>query len=588
MKKKSKGMLSYYSVLFFLIVTLAACSQTLKVTVLHLNDSHSHLDQSEASIKIDNQKIYVQEGGMPRTAAKILEIQKEKKHVLLLQAGDAVQGTLYFTKYHGKPEIEMLNAVSCAAMVTGNHEFDKGTKVLSDMIAEADFPFLAANVNIDISDDLRGKILPYVIKKIGHQKVAIVGLVTPETAEISNAGDSVVFDEILPAAQKAVSELKAQKINKIILLTHIGYEQDIQLAQSLDDVDVIIGGHTHTFLGDFSSIGMSSEGSYPTIVSNPSGNPVYIAHAGEHLQLLGSLDIVFNRKGIVKECSGYPQILIGDQFLIKNEKGEKKPVNPETAIAITKAVDQSPVIQIAAESPAIIDQLRSYKDGINELKKQMVGQVEKDLWTIRIPGHIHPMTGIVMTHGSQITPLVADSFFWKANQLGIKADMAIQNAGSVRIDLAAGDLTFGDIYELLPFENTMFVLDIQGQKIKECFESLIDRIQNPDNDGAFPYTSNMKFTIDMNQPSGNRLTKMEIKDANCNWIPLDPDKEYRVVTNAYLASGKDGYDVLSQTTGYRSDTGYLDAEIFVEYVEAHNPLKMLSEPLVTFIPLESK
>lgn len=572
-------------ILIALLLNLSACAPGLKMTVVHMNDSHSHVEEVTIAPVIDGRKTVIPAGGLARLGTKIAQLRSGKDNVIFLHAGDAVQGTLHFTRYNGEPEYDWLNWMRCDAMVTGNHEYDKGAAVLAALVDRAQFPMLAANVDITAEPLLTGKLLPNTVLDVGDSRIGIIGLVSPDTPDTSNPEDTIVFRDTAETAADEVAELQRQGIDKIIVLSHNGYERDLELGRTVSGIDVIVGGHTHTLLAESDPLVPGIEGVYPAVVTGPDGNPVYVVQAWAHTRALGVLDVDFDRRGHVNRCSGGIVIPVGDAFLQKNPNGVYGPVDPETRNTILAAIENSPLIEIVPEDPAITEMLQPYVDGIADLKRQVIGPVESDLLHIRVPGTRHETTGEIMEHGSELAPVVADALFWKADQLGLKPDIAIQNGGGVRMDLDAGDLTVGTVYELMPFENTLFVLEIKGAAIRECLESLMERILVPDNDGAFPYASRLRYTADMNRPKHSRITALDVQDSDGSWAPIDPDRIYRIATNQYLADGRDGYGKFKTDAGYRYDTGFLDAEILMEYVEQTGPLTRLTEERITFTPL---
>jgi 5'-nucleotidase / UDP-sugar diphosphatase len=562
---------------------LSACAGGLQMTILHMNDSHSYIESVSTAPVIDGEKTLIPAGGLARFSTKIDAVRRIEENVLFLHAGDAVQGTLYFTKYNGVPEIEWLNRMKCDAMVTGNHEFDKGSALLADLADIAEFPILAGNIDVSADPFLYGKLLPYVILPVSRSKIGVIGLVTPDTADTSNPDETVVFNDHTESASRLVQYLHSRGVNKIIILSHIGYENDIALAASVDNIDIIIGGHTHTLLGETDTLVPGVDGPYPTIVTGPSGRPVYIVQAWAHTRAFGRLDVAFDRKGYIITCNGRATILAGDTFYRKDSEGMYTAVDSEQRQRIVDVIRESAMVEIVPEDPGVLDWIAPYREGIDELKGVVVGYCTDDILNVRIPGTRNAYTGDILEYGSELAPLIADSMLWKTRQIGLNADFAIQNAGGVRMGLPAGEITVGTVYELLPFENTICVLDISGRQLKHLLESLMERIRHKDNDGAFPYPSDLKYTADMNRPMGERITSLAVADQDGNWISIDPGTIYRVATNNYLASGKDGYAIFSECTGYRYDTGFQDAEVFMEYVETVESLSKMPETMITFI-----
>jgi len=154
---------------------------------------------------------------------------------------------------------------------------------------------------------------------------------------------------------------------------------------------------------------------------------------------------------------------------------------------------------------------------------------------------------------------------WKANQLGSGADIALQNAGGVRIDIPAGEITVGTVYRLLPFANTLAVLDVTGTELRQTLEGALTAIFDQGlSDGAFPYVAGLEYHANRNGVSGQRITSMVLVTEDGTKYELHPDSTYRLVTNAFVARGGDGYGLLAGKPF--TDTGFTDSEVFLEYI----------------------
>ncbi|MBE0557497.1 MAG: metallophosphoesterase, partial [Proteobacteria bacterium] len=268
------------------IVILAACGgsgeqpQPLTLTIAHVNDTHSHLEPSDnewETFVIDGVDTSVKIGGVTRLKTALDELRGSRENVLFLHAGDAVQGTLYFNVFQGDADIDFLNYLGVDAMTFGNHEFDKGAAMAGRFVARASFPILSANIDVSREPSLAGKVAPYLIKQYGSERVGIIGVTTVDTAVTSSPGDTVSFNDVTKSVAEAVISLAAIGINKIIVLSHIGYDEDVKLANAVAGIDVVVGGHSHTLLGDpaqFAPLGITSvdeilKGRYPTVVKGP-------------------------------------------------------------------------------------------------------------------------------------------------------------------------------------------------------------------------------------------------------------------------------------------------------------------------------
>ncbi|MBD3794049.1 MAG: NAD nucleotidase [Campylobacterales bacterium] len=552
-------------------------SQPLTVNIIHINDHHSHLEAEEMPLTIEGQQVYANIGGFPRVVSQIKALQAQKENPITLHAGDALQGTMYYTVFKSRADADMMNLIAWDAFALGNHEFDDGDAELDRFLERLDTQHIvAANVIASQQSPLHDNWRPYYIIERGGQKIAILGIeIAGKTQASSNPSQEIVFVDELTTVKRYVKEIEKQGINKIILLSHFGYENDQALASQVEGIDVIIDGDSHTLMGDFSMVGLQSvEKTYPKVVNSPSAHPVCMAQAWNYAYLVGSLAVQFDEKGYVKNCQGTPILLMGDSFKETNEKGEKVAVDMEQQAAILGVIDRYPQLQIVAEDTQAVARLAQYKDQIETKKKEVLGEVTTYIGHNRIPNDRYDGHK-ALALGSDIAPLVAKSFYLQSK----RADFCIQNAGGVRSGLKAGALTVEDIYSLLPFSNTLVELKLSGAEVKMMLEAVLSSIYDTktSRSGSFPYGYAIRYDVDTTQSQGNRVINIEIKNRKTGeWEALKNNRSYVVVTNSYLASGKDGYDIL-KTIKEKTDT-YLDyAMSFAEMVKQSRQVEKLPE-----------
>ncbi|MCK5115554.1 MAG: 5'-nucleotidase C-terminal domain-containing protein [Candidatus Aegiribacteria sp.] len=547
-------------------------SQPVSFTLLHLNDTHSNFLSSllKMSFPPDSEVYRLPVGSVARIAAVVDSIQGEKENVLFVHAGDMVQGSLFYTLFGGEADAAVYNAMGLDVMNLGNHEFDRGSEGLLVLLEDAEFPIVCSN--LDVTDDtlLAGMIVPYTLIEVDGEQVGIIGLIVEELFNVSSPSAET---EILPIAQTAqhmIEQLENDGINKIILMTHIGYENDIELASLLSGADVIVGGHTHSMLGDFSSVGLNSEGEYPTVVSGADGEDVLIVQAGTRAALLGNLTVDFDEMGHIEGYSGAPLIVTGGEI----QDDDRNPVEGEALARVQELINENSLIVTAQEDPAIRELVGIYEAELMAFSHEVVGTAAEDLLHQRVPGGDLP-------GGSLIAPVICDAMLWKTDQLGLGADFAILNAGGARIAVPAGDITVGTVYTLMPFGNSLAALDMSGAEVVAVLEDALSNIFDDGNsDGSFPYTAGLRYTAEARQQEGERVISIEVLGPQ-GWAPIDPAETYRVVTVAFLARGGDGYATFSGVAAL--DTGFIDAEVFMDYLLEIGTL-IPAESRVTFIP----
>ncbi len=486
------------------------------LTLVHTNDTHAHLEPME--LTLSGQKVPV--GGVAQRVAFLDRLRARERNLLLLDAGDVFQGTLYFNQYRGLADRYFMHRALYRVMALGNHEFDLGPGPLAEFLRGARFKAVSANLDLSREPRLKGLVAPYAVVTVGGERIGVIGLTTPDTREIANPGPTVEFLDPYESAQKAVYELLAKGVNKIIVLSHLGYGEDQKLARRLVGVQVIVGGHSHTLLGQFPHKELSPLGPYPTVVRNPEGKEVLVVQAWEWGKVVGVLRLTFDAKG---ELLAY--------------QGE--------ALLMTPGV--------APEDPLAKEALLAYAQPVRALMGQVIAQARVDLIGER---------NIVRRRESNLGNLIADGMLWKTRGAG--AQIALQNGGGIRTSIPKGSITVGKVYEVLPFGNTLVVMDLKGSEIKAALENGVSQWENAA--GRFLQVSGLRYTFDLARPAGDRVVKVEVRTKE-GFLPLDPGATYRVVVNNFIANGGDGFTVLKEAQGYRVDTGFADAESFMEYLQ---------------------
>ncbi|TNI86042.1 bifunctional metallophosphatase/5'-nucleotidase [Aeromonas allosaccharophila] len=585
----------------------------LELTVAHINDTHAHLDPTENGLAIQptgQQKFefFAKLGGYPRLKFKLDELReqagKDGRHFLTLFGGDAFQGTLYFTQFRGEEESRLLSDMGIDAATLGNHEFDLGNGPLNDYAAKVNYPIVAANLVKSSSSALKDNqnIHEYIIKEINGESVGIFGLVLDNMHDISSPDKDTQFQPMIASAQRTVDALKKKGANKIIMVTHIGLQSDQAVAKAVNGIDLIVGGHSQTFLGDMDelkSIGYtahnqnpSDDNTYAQMVTNPDGGKTCIVQAGEWAKGYGLVNVSLSKEGTITKCEGRNTLMSGDDFTksVPDPKDSKKTIKvPLGGSEQTNVVDyiaKSPVIEIVPEDQTMRDVIDTeYKPAVAALEAKVIADVPVKLPHVRVP--------TTPDGAGLIDPLVAESLYWKLNQLNTKVDFTIQNAGGVRADVNATPLTVGYVMgTLLPFGNKIAAFNLKGKDVRATLEYAVDYAIGHQtgiaaSSGAFPYVGHLSYTYDGKLAKGSRITKLEVLDANGQWAPLDDEKIYRVGSNTYIAAGKDGYNGLLKreelpNKGDYVDTGVGENEMFMEYAETQGTLTALPYPTVTY------
>ncbi len=562
-------------VLLILFLSLSVHVYGYELVIAHVNDTHSFLDSSVQKLEINENEIFVEAGGWPRLKTKVDRLRTVEKNVLLVHAGDSVQGTLYFNTYHGKAEIDFLNLFDFDAMVLGNHEFDKGPLFLEHMISRARFPVLSANADFSKEQELGKLIKPYVVKDIDGDKVGIIGLTTVSVMESSNQG-AAAFYSPKDAVDKYINDLESQGINKIIALTHIGYEKDLALAQATVGIDVIVGGHSHFLLDNddnLSSLGLMSEGEYPTTVTNINGDSVCVVTAWEKSKVIGVLNVLFDKKGKVQDCSGLPVLMVNDKFYME-EDGKRNLVDEKKRKKIMTAIEQNPSVEIVGEDSPALELLVSFKKGIEHRQQEYLGDAEENFKHHRVRGALSPTSDDFPY--SDIAPVVSRAVLARVNIGDKLADISLINAGAIRQGLLRGAITAGDVYALIPYENDLVVLEMSGQVLKSALNF---GVQN--GGGSFLYMAGARYQVDVRKPAGTQLTGAQIQQKG-QWHEIEDENIYRVVTNSYLADGGNGYEMFEKQARVIGIIAMTEAEVFINYIRQQKTLSKPKQETVIF------
>jgi 5'-nucleotidase len=524
--KRSFQIFVAFVITFLIVVSPAflnvvAQESRFSLRILHTNDHHAHLEP----VKFGDRLL----GGIARRRTLIEQIRAESKTnqepLLLLDAGDIFQGTLYFNQYLGQADLDFYNALAYDASTIGNHEFDRGQQVLADFIAKAKFPIISANIDIAPESPLYGKVRPWHVLDIQGEKIGMFGLTTPDTAILASVGDGVKFTDPIAAARKSVLALKQQGINKIVALTHIGFDNDVLLAQKVSDIDIIIGGHSHTSVGNIPK----ANHPYPLVEKNGTKEPVLVVTDWEWGKYLGDLSVSFDRTGKLIAWAGKPHVL----------DASIKP-NPEFA-----------------------DKLKAYAAPIEALRQKIIGKSLVALDGDRVK---------LRTSETALGNLIADAILAKTKV--DRVQVVLINAGGIRNGFPLGDITMGHVLEALPFGNTITRVELTGKQLTEALESGVSMAEQ--GEGRFPQVAGIRFVWDSKLPAGKRVTKVEVKDASGKFQLLNPKDIYRVATNNFLASGGDGYRSFAEGENLL-ETGYLLSDAIAEYITAMSPLQVKIE-----------
>lgn len=481
-----------------------------EIVILHTNDVHGAISS------------------YAKVAALKAEYEAKGAEVLLMDAGDYIQGEPYVSVSQGETAIRLMNYVGYDVATIGNHEFDYGYENLAELAAAAEFPIIAANVMYNGKTAFEAN---KVFELESGVKVGVFGLSTPETATKAHPGKikGVTFlsgDDMNKAAQAQVDELTAAGCDYIICLGHLGIDdsskgyRSVDLLEAVTGIDVFIDGHSHSSLDDVKAL----------VGEDCKVGDTLLTSTGTKLATVGA--VVISEDGISIE-----------------------------SVDLEKYEGSDDVVEEAAQ--LVIDE-------VDAAYGEVFAKSEVELCGEKAPGN--------RTEETNNGDLIADAILWQAKKDGSLpvADeniIAITNGGGIRAAIAAGDITKKDVNTVLPFGNTVAYVTVKGSVLLEALEA--STYCTPEAVGAFPQVAGIEFTVDTNKAydqgeqypgstyyapaSINRVTIESI-----NGKAFDPEATYVVVTNDFLAAGGDTYYAFSVSTSV--DTGIPMDEAVMSYI----------------------
>jgi 5'-nucleotidase len=485
----------------------------LLLAFFHVNDVHAHLDEFNRAGVDCKDAAKGCFGGYARIKTKIDELRAQYPDNLWLNAGDESQGTLFYTFYGGEKIAQTINDLNFDAMTLGNHEWDRGDEKLGEFLKQLTFPVVSCNVK-STNKDLNETIKNYhIFEKNG---VAVVGATTETTPSTANVGKETAFLDAIPEIQNTT------KINRIVALTHLGYDADQKLAQQTEGLSLIIGGHSHTLLGDMDK----AKGKYPTIVKDREGNDVFVVTSYRWGEYLGSIEMTFDKNGKAVSYHGAP-------------------------IHMNNTTAQNGGLQ---------EKIKAWRGPFEKFAAEVVGR-----------------TNNVLDHSTcrrsdcLLGQVVADAMLEHLqNQIrdtGDKPDFALINAGDIRATVDEGDITRGEILTAFPFGSAVTQVKFSGAELRKTLEGCVSRINQFNQKRTsswFQLSSNIVLEYNDSGAAGSKLVNVVIGGK-----PLDDHANYHVVTTDFLAGGGD--NLLMPT----KDVVTFDSadEAFLGYVQKHTPLE---------------
>lgn len=523
-KRFLAAMLAVILVLCALPVLAAEETKTNDTVVLYTNDTHCGVDAGTPEGSM----------GFANLAALKKELAAQHENVLLVDAGDAIQGEAIGTLSNGGYLIDIMNQVGYDLATFGNHEFDYGMEVAKSLLTKSNAKYLSCN----FKDLATGKTVAdaYTIKELSGKKVAFIGISTPETftkstpAYFQDANGNFIYSfcegnngqELYAAVQSTIDTAKAEGAEIVIAIAHTGVDTQsspwtsYEIIQNTTGINAYIDGHSHSTIAGEK-------------VADKSGKEVVLTSTGTKLQNIGKLTLAADGTITTELVNGYTNVDAETDTFIKSIQAQ-------------------------------------YEEKLNEVvAKTSVALTVND-----------PETGkrIVRTRETNLGDLCADAY--RAN---LGTDIAFVNGGGIRANIEAGDITYGQIIAVHPFGNSACSIEVKGQQVLDALE--LGASASPNESGGFLQVSGLKYTIDPNVPSpvvldehkqfvkveGERRVKdvMIIKaDGTCE--PIDPEKTYTLASHNYmLKSGGDGYTMFKGSKVLQDEV-MIDNQVLITYI----------------------
>jgi 5'-nucleotidase / UDP-sugar diphosphatase len=504
-------------------------AEIVRLTVIHTNDIHGGINPSDATFM--NRDFPPRLGGAASMVGLLRNLRRDIEgsdgHLLLMDAGDIFQGTPVGTITKGRAVIDFMNAAGYDLFSLGNHDFDEGRENAEALVKRANFPAVAAN----LIDRKTGRVMegvePWIIKDFGNLKVGIFGLITPETVNMSFPANiaGLDFQPMAPAARQAVKELRAQGVDLVLGVGHVGIPYDpeealryrekngwpseddsrataIDVAHEVDGIDAFFAGHIHKGFDQAYSDARNHTLLFQTYGRGSGAGIVTLDVDTETNQIVG-YDFWSER--------GYLVTFFEDQFW----------PDPEVAANIDKEIAKA-------------------EAGMDEVLGRATDKFARS--------------------GDGETPMgnaVCDAMLEET-----AADFAFTNLGGIREEFGPGPVTPRDVFQVLPFGNKMILFRMSGRLLREVIETRVSGTHH----GL--YVAGGKVVYNATRPDFDRVTLLEVGGK-----PWSPDATYRVVTSDFLAQGNADLTMLPEVPAEQQTyTGKTMREALENWIRRHSPV----------------
>ncbi|XP_045453855.1 apyrase-like [Melitaea cinxia] len=502
-----------------------------ELNIIHYNDFHAHFDEILPNGAPCNQPSGDCIGGFSRLYTAIRQVMEDEPDSLLLNGGDVFQGTIWYNFLRWNVTQHFMNMLPHDAHVLGNHEFDHNIDGLLPYLERLESPMLGANVNTTFEPKMARYVKNHIIVQRNGRKIGIIGVML---RTFSAPKRHIIMEDELEAINREANLLTAQGVDIIIVLSHVGYDSDMSLAERMSsNVDIIVGGHSHTLLynGDAPD-DLRPAGNYPTVVTQANGHKIPIVQAAAHTRYLGNIKLFIDEAGKVVSWQGQP-IYLGTSIV---------------------------------KDPYVESELEPFRQAVQAVGKEVLGRT---LITLRADCNQGECNAGSWACDGLIDEAVqyAEAGAWSA------VNVCMMNAGGVRTHLHPGEITTEALLMVFPYENYMQMFDLKGEYLLEALEHSVGVPQsNATNffSSRLLQIGGLRMVVNATAPAGSRVSAA-VRCVRCavpRYEPLRPDAVYRVLTISYIGDGGGGYTMISQNK-VNQVTLDLDYVMLQQYMRRH-------------------
>ncbi|XP_033229665.1 uncharacterized protein LOC117181210 [Belonocnema kinseyi] len=544
-KNAEKGMIT--------TVKFPGRSDLIEFSVIHINDFHARFLQTGPDSGICK-KGQEQEciGGIARVSTASRHLLKNRPNAIFLSAGDQFQGSFWYFLFKWNATAKFMNKLPLDALTIGNHEFDDGISGLVPFLQRIKAPVVVSNMDETNEPTLKGLYHKSTIIGRNGRKIGVIGLILSTVNTIARTGRLEFHDEVKTLDAEAKT-LRAQGVKIIIALTHCGINIDRIIAEKSSYVDIIVGGHSHTFLytgnKPYSDV---PEDTYPVVVKQKeSSRTVLIVQAAAFTRYIGNLTVRFDSEGEVIEWEGNPILL-----------------------------DHS-----IEEDPEILKALQPWKEEADLKGEKQIGTTK-----VYLHGSETCQKG-ECSLGNVFTDAMVDHYAGKDNNKDYWTHVAISalNGGDIRGDISdnPGSITYEDLAVILPFGDSFDVVELKGSDILKSLEKAVLTSLQPTIfiSKIFLQWSGLKVTYNLSNPDNSRVINVQVRCQACK-VPkyenLVPEEWYKVVITTFLLNGGDNHTDIQH--GYRNrEPGPLDIDVIASFIGKTSPIQTGVEGRITLL-----